>query len=84
MRFSEQRETIYKGLARIIDEQRAAGKLTDLPVPVATPRYIADPPALAFKPAQTRADRRARMRDIRRLSGAGFKMPAFEKPWRSE
>lgn len=73
MRFSEQRETIYKGLARILEEKRPE----DLPVPVATPRLIADPPALAFTPAPNRAARRA----YQDRTDRGFKPPAFEKPW---
>ncbi len=69
MRFSGQRETIFRGLARMMEEKRPEG----LPVPVATPRLIKDPIGLAFTPVPNRASRR---RPARR-----FKMPAFEKSW---
>lgn len=75
MTYAEQRETMYKGFARYLEEQRGAGKLDDLPLPVATPRLIADPPSLAFTPMPNRASRRM-TRTVRR-----FKFPAFEKTW---
>lgn len=78
MRFAEQRETIYKGLHRLIEEQRAAGKLEDYPVPVATPRIIKDPPSLAFVPVLNRASRRV-SRSVRR-----HKPPAYTKTWVKE
>lgn len=70
MKYSDHRETIFKGLARLLEEKRTP----DTPLPVATPRLIADPKHLAFRPATNRALRR-RVRRVR------FKMPAFEKPW---
>ncbi len=71
MRFKEQRETLYRGFARLLEERRP----DDLPVPVATPRLIRDPQGLAFTPASNRASRR------RNLPVTRFKMPAYVKTW---
>lgn len=78
MRFSDQRETIYKGLARMIDEKRPE----DMPLPYATPRFLADPPALAFSPVANRASRRKGKRGRQRLPGVALRPEVM--PWKEQ
>lgn len=65
MRFSDHRETFFKGM--LIPDNL-----------VATPRIIADPPALAFHPVANRASRRKGKRGrVGRITLNGF-----ETHWR--